>query len=331
MIKPIVLTGIKPTGHPHMGNLIGAIKPAIEMARNPDIQGMYFIADYHALNTVQEPKQLRQYTFEIAATWLALGLNPKDVIFYRQSDVPEVLELYWILSSITPKGLMNRAHAYKAKIDKNKEVGIDIDSGVNMGLYTYPILMAADILLFQSDFVPVGKDQIQHVEIARDIASSFNHTFSEIFKIPNYVVQEGTATILGLDGRKMSKSYGNEIPLFEKEEKLKKLIFKIKTDSSLPSEPKDPNNSSLFTLFKEFAKEDEIDYLRQLYIKGVGWGEIKHYVFEIINRELTEPREKYYEYMNNPQLLKDILLSGKEKAREQARNRLQLIKTLIGF
>jgi tryptophanyl-tRNA synthetase len=328
--KPIVLTGIKPTGHPHLGNYIGAIKPALEMAKNPEYQSMYFIADYHALNTVQNAEQLRTYTYEIAATWLALGLNPEKVIFYRQSDVPEITELNWILSSITPKGLMNRAHAYKAKVDKNKEEGLEVDAGVNMGLYTYPILMAADILMFQSDFVPVGKDQIQHVEIARDMASSFNHTYSETFKLPEYVVTEETATIPGIDGRKMSKSYGNVIPLFESPEKLKKLIFKMKTNSSLPTEPKDPKQSSLFTLYKEFAEESEILHLKQRYAEGIGWGEVKQQVFDTINRQLEGPRTEYHNYINQPKLLQEVLHVGGEKAREKAQEHLHLIKQRIG-
>ncbi|QCS51203.1 tryptophan--tRNA ligase [Priestia flexa] len=330
MNKPIILTGIKPTGHPHIGNYIGAIKPALEMAKSPDVQGMYFIADYHALNTVQNAEQLRNYTYEITATWLALGLDPEKVIFYRQSDVPEVLELNWILSSLTPKGLMNRAHAYKAKVDTNREEGLDVDAGVNMGLYTYPILMAADILLFQSNFVPVGKDQVQHVEIARDLASSFNHIYSETFKLPEYVIQEETATIPGLDGRKMSKSYGNVIPLFESAEKLKKLIFKIKTDSTPPTEPKDPSKSALFTLYKEFAEKSEIEHLKQQYEEGIGWGQVKQQVFEVLNRELETPRKKYHNYMDQPKLLKEILQAGGEKAREQAQRQLRLIKKRIG-
>ncbi|WJD83748.1 tryptophan--tRNA ligase [Priestia megaterium] len=331
MNKPIVLTGIKPTGHPHLGNYIGAIKPALEMAKKTNYQSMYFIADYHALNTVQNAEQLKSYTYEIAATWLALGLNPEKVIFYRQSDVPEITELNWILSSITSKGLMNRAHAYKTKVDKNTEEGLDIDAGVNMGLYTYPILMAADILMFQSDLIPVGKDQIQHVEIARDMAASFNHTYSETFKLPQHVVTEETATIPGLDGRKMSKSYGNVIPLFESPEKLKKLIFKMKTDSSLPTEPKDPKQSSLFTLYKEFAEENEIIYFKRRYEEGIGWGEVKQQVFNVLNRELEGPRAEYHNYINQPKILQEILEVGGENARKRAQENLKIIKQRIGL
>ena len=330
MNKPVILTGIKPTGHPHLGNYIGAIKPALEMAKSPILQSMYFIADYHALNAIQDANLFRQYTNEVAATWLALGLDPKRVVFYRQSDVPEILELHWILSCLTPKGLMNRAHAYKSKVDKNKEEGIEIDSGVNMGLYTYPILMASDILLFQSDLVPVGKDQMQHVEIARDIASYFNNTFGETFKLPEYVIQEETAVIPGLDGRKMSKSYNNTIPLFETPEKLKKLIFKIKTDSTLPDEPKDPDTSILITLYKDFATSEEVEQLQKQYLEGIGWGQVKQEVFEVINRELEKPRQKYQMYLDNPRILQDILNEGAHKARTLAQKQLLQIKKMIG-
>lgn len=264
-----MLTGIKPTGHPHLGNYIGAIKPALNMSKKQEGKALYFIADYHALNAVQDPKLFRDYTKEVAATWLSLGLG-EEVIFYRQTEVPGILELAWILACLTPKGLMNRAHAYKAKIEQNKEIGVDIDTGVNMGLYTYPILMAADILLFQSSHVPVGKDQIQHIEIARDIATYFNHTFGETFRLPEYIIQEEGAILPGLDGRKMSKSYGNVIPLFAEPEKLKKLIFKIKTDSSLPHEPKEPE--TLFMIYKEFATEEEIRSMQERYREGIGWG-----------------------------------------------------------
>lgn len=323
-----MLTGIKPTGHPHLGNYIGAIKPALNMSKNKDGKALYFIADYHALNAVHDPKLFCDYTKEVAATWLALGLG-EDVIFYRQTEVPEILELAWILACLTPKGLMNRAHAYKAKVEQNKEAGIDIDTGVNMGLYTYPILMAADILLFQSSHVPVGKDQIQHIEIARDIATYFNHTFGETFTLPKYVVQEEGAILPGLDGRKMSKSYGNVIPLFAEAEKLKKLIFKIKTDSSLPHEPKEPE--TLFMIYKEFATEEEIQNMQERYREGIGWGEVKKELFSVINRELEEPREKYERYMNEPHLLYEALEKGGKRARKIAKVNLAEIKKRIGY
>ncbi|MCM3737819.1 tryptophan--tRNA ligase [Bacillus cytotoxicus] len=327
MNKKVMLTGIKPTGHPHLGNYIGAIKPALHLSKQREGEALYFIADYHALNAVQDPKKFREYTKEVAATWLSLGLD-EYVIFYRQSDVPEILELYWILACLTPKGLMNRAHAYKAKVDQNIEAGVDVDTGVNMGLYTYPILMAADILLFQSNYVPVGKDQIQHVEIARDIASYFNNTFGEIFVLPEYIIQEEGAIVPGLDGRKMSKSYGNVIPLFEEQEKLKKLIFKIKTDSSLPSEPKELE--TLFMLYKEFATVEEVAIMKNKYATGIGWGDVKKELFRVINRELEEPRKKYELYMNEPRLLQEALEKGVERARKIARVNLAEIKKRIG-
>lgn len=323
-----MLTGIKPTGYPHLGNYIGAIKPALTMSKNKDGKALYFIADYHALNAVQDPKLFCAYTKEVAATWLSLGLG-EEVIFYRQTEVPEILELAWILACLTPKGLMNRAHAYKAKVEQNKEVGTEIDTGVNMGLYMYPILMAADILLFQSSGVPVGKDQIQHIEIARDIATYFNHTFGATFTLPEYVIQEAGAILPGLDGRKMSKSYGNVIPLFAKPEKLKKLIFKIKTDSSLPHEPKEPE--TLFMMYKEFATEEEIQSMRERYKEGIGWGEVKKELFRVVNRELEGPREKYEMYMNEPSLLYEALEKGANRAREIAKVNLAKIKKRIGY
>ncbi|MGG2014908.1 tryptophan--tRNA ligase [Bacillus sp. S10(2024)] len=327
MNKKVMLTGIKPTGHPHLGNYIGAIKPALHLSKHREGEALYFIADYHALNAVQNSKEFREYTKEVAATWLSLGLD-EHVIFYRQSDVPEILELYWILACLTPKGLMNRAHAYKAKVDQNIEAGVDVDTGINMGLYTYPILMAADILLFQSNYVPVGKDQIQHVEIARDIASYFNNAFGEVFILPEYIIQEEGAIVPGLDGRKMSKSYGNVIPLFEEPEKLKKLIFKMKTDSSLPSEPKELE--TLFMLYKEFATAEEVAKMKEQYATGIGWGDVKKELFRVINRELEEPRKKYKMYMAEPHLLQEAMEKGVERAREIARVNLTEIKKRIG-
>jgi tryptophanyl-tRNA synthetase len=330
MDRPTVLTGIKPTGHPHLGNYIGAIKPALEMAKDSRSQGVYFIADYHALNSVQDRKKFKEYTYEIAAAWLSLGLDPEKVIFYRQSDVPEILELHWILSCLTPKGLMNRAHAYKAKVEENNQEGNDPDAGVNMGLYTYPILMASDILLFNADKVPVGKDQVQHVEIARDIADNFNRNYGEAIKLPEYVIEEETAVIPGLDGRKMSKSYGNTIPLFSEEKMLKKLVNKIVTDSTPPEEPKEIKGSSLFTLYKEFATSAEIESMREEYVKGIGWGQVKKEVFEVINRELREPRQKYYDLLDNKEEIDRILIRGAEQAKQKAAAQLKKIKEMIG-
>jgi tryptophanyl-tRNA synthetase len=330
MLKKVVLTGIKPTGRVHIGNYIAAIKPALQLAQTQDYNPVYFIADYHGLTFIQNKEEFNHLSYGIAATWLALGLDPDRVTFYRQSDVPEIFELSWILACATPKGLMNRAHAYKAIVDKNEQTGVDPDIGVNMGLYTYPILMASDILLFQSDIVPVGKDQIQHVEIARDIAGSFNRTYGSTFKLPEYKVDEHTAVIPGLDGRKMSKSYNNTIPLFEPAETLKNLINHIKTDSTPPGEPKSPSDSSLFLIYKEFANSDQINKMREKYQHGIGWGEAKKELFLVMNSFLEEPRKKYNELMAAPERIDEILSKGAERARALAIPLLEEVKIKIG-
>jgi tryptophanyl-tRNA synthetase len=336
--KEIVLTGIKPTGKVHVGNYIGAIKPALELARaleGAQVQGdgrtvLFFIADFHGLTFIQDAREFRELSYGIAATWLALGLDPSKVVFYRQSDVPEIYELSWILSCLTPKGMMNRAHAYKAFVERNEQAEVDPDAGINMGLYTYPILMAADILLFQSDLVPVGKDQVQHVEIARDIAEAFNRQYGETFKLPRHLMDEETAVIPGLDGRKMSKSYGNTIPLFESEEELSKLIARIKTDSSLPNEPKDPDTSSVFLLYKEFAGVERARAFREKLVQGIGWGEAKRELFGVMNEFLAEPRRRYRELLADPAKLDRILAEGARKARDVAAPTLRKVRERIG-
>ncbi|OMF23988.1 tryptophan--tRNA ligase [Paenibacillus sp. FSL H8-0259] len=330
MSKEIVLTGIKPTGKVHLGNYIGAIKPALQLAGAGDCTALYFIADYHGLTFIQDRDEFRDLSYGIAATWLALGLDPERVVFYRQSDVPEIFELHWILSCLTSKGLMNRAHAYKAIHEQNIQLGVDADAGVNMGLFTYPVLMAADILLFQSDKVPVGKDQIQHVEIARDIAEGFNRIYGDTFKLPDYRVDENTSVIPGLDGRKMSKSYNNTIPLFETPENLKKLISKIKTDSTPPQEPKDPDTSNIFLLYKEFAAPSQVQDFRKQYLSGISWGEAKQELFQVINAALDEPRKKYNEFMAAPEQIDAILSEGARKARAIAAPLLAQVKAKIG-
>lgn len=330
-MNELVLTGIKPTGAVHLGNYIGAIKPALELAQNTEYQAIYFVADYHGLTTNPNPKEFRQLTYGIAATWLALGLDPEKVIFYRQSDVPEIFELNWILACFSPKGLMNRAHAYKAIVDSNKETHRENDYGVNMGVFTYPILMASDILLFQSNIVPVGKDQIQHVEIARDIAESFNRHYGDTFVLPAFQVEKETSVLPGLDGRKMSKSYGNTIPLFEEPTKLRKLINKIKTDSLPPEAPKDPETSILFMLYKEFATMEEIEEMREKFKRGIGWGEVKGELYQVINRFLEEPRKKYHELMSKPEEIDFILEKGANKARERSLPFLKEVKRRIGM
>lgn len=330
-MKKMILTGIKPTGRIHLGNYIGAIKPALELANQPDYQPAYFIADYHGLTKIHNGDEMRQLSYMNAATWLSLGLDPNQAIFYRQSDIPEIFELNWILSCFASKGLMNRAHAYKAIVETNKESNKDLDLGVHMGIFTYPILMAADILLFKTETVPVGKDQIQHVEIARDIAESFNKAYGETFLLPNYKVQESTAVLPGLDGRKMSKSYNNTIPLFEEPKQLHKLINKIKTDSLPPEAPKDPDQSIIFTLYKEFASATEINDMKNQYVSGIGWGEAKKELFYVMNRFLEEPRERYKELMASPEKLEEILMYGADKARAVSVPLLKEVRRKIGF
>ncbi|WP_308635536.1 tryptophan--tRNA ligase [Paenibacillus silvisoli] len=326
----IVLTGIKPTGKVHVGNYIGAIKPALQIASAGTSTALYFIADYHGLTFIQNRSEFRDLSYGIAATWLALGLDPEKVIIYRQSDVPEIFELSWILSCLTPKGLMNRAHAYKAIADKNEQLGVEPDTGVNIGLFTYPVLMAADILLFQSDRVPVGKDQIQHIEIARDIAEAFNRNYGDTFKLPGYIVDEQTSVIPGLDGRKMSKSYANTIPLFESEGELKKLINKIKTDSTPPNEPKDPATSTIFLLYSEFASQEQIEQFRAKFREGISWGEAKQELFHVMNTYLEGPRKRYNELMAAPEQIDRILSEGAKKARAMAAPMLEKVKSRIG-
>lgn len=330
MGEKIVLTGIKPTGDLHIGNYIGAIAPAIELSNQADMRPVYFIADYHALTSMQNAEELHNRTYEIAAAWLAFGLNPEKVLFYRQSDIPEIFELNWILSCQTSKGLLNRAHAYKAKVEENLAAGRDPDAGVNMGLFNYPVLMAADILLFQANLVPVGKDQIQHVEIARDIAETFNRTYGETFTLPEALISEDSAVIPGLDGRKMSKSYGNVIPLFVDEKKLRKLIFKIKTDSKPPEEPKDPNDSILVDIYRAFATPEEIADYEQKFREGISYGDAKQLLFEAVNRKLEEPRRRYHELIHDKERLNQLLENGAERAREVARPFMNDIRRKIG-
>ena len=330
--KQVVLTGITPSGTPHIGNYIGAIKPALELAENPDYKARYFMADYHSLIKLWDADLRKQYTYEIAATWLALGLNPKQVIFYRQSDVPEIMELTWILTSMTAKGLLNRAHAYKAQVDANLEEGVDTDAGITMGLFNYPVLMAADILMFNTELVPVGKDQIQHVEIARDIAARFNHVYkTDLLTLPKALVDDKTQTIPGLDGRKMSKSYGNTIPIFAPEKKLRKLIMKIKTNSLLPEEPKETEDCTLFALYQCFANESELNEMKTRYQAGIGWGEVKQILFEKINADLKTPRDKYNELMADHDKIESLLKHGAEQARMIALPLLNKVRKKIGI
>lgn len=317
------LTGIKPTGTPHLGNLVGAIRPVLALSKEA-ARSYVFIADLHALNAVRDSRAIAQSTYEIAATFLALGLDTDRTVFFRQSDIPEVYALAALLMNVTPKGLANRAHAYKAAVDRNGERGDDPDAGVNMGLFTYPVLMAADILLYEADIVPVGQDQRQHVEFARDIAGSFNHAYGgELLTVPTAVIAETAHAIPGLDGRKMSKSYGNTIPVFAEPEALKNLIARIVTDSRRPDEPKDPDSSSIFQLYRSFAAPDDVTAMRERFTGGgMGYGEAKALLFDAMDAALREPRAKYRALLADPRGLDDVLAQGAAAARVPARHTL---------
>lgn len=331
MAKTRILTGITTTGTPHLGNYVGAIRPAIEASQHEDNASFYFLANYHALIKCQDAAQVHQSTTEIAATWLALGLNTDNVVFYRQSDVPETTELSWILTCMAAKGLMNRAHAYKAAVAANQEAGEDPDYGVTMGLFSYPVLMAADILLFNAHKVPVGKDQIQHVEMARDIAARFNHYYGEHFVLPEAVVDERVSVLQGLDGRKMSKSYGNTIPLFLPEKQLKKHINKIQTNLLEPGEPKDPDTSTVFQIWQAFATAEQIAEMHQAFADGIAWGEAKKQLFELVNGELAEARERYNELMANPKFIEEKLQEGAAKARAYSQPLMAKCREAVGI
>lgn len=326
-----ILTGITTTGSPHLGNYVGAIRPAIRASHESDNLPFYFLADFHALIKSRDPQQVHQSGMEIAATWLALGLDTDNAVFYRQSDVPEIPELCWLLTCMAAKGMMNRAHAYKAALQANVESGEDPDFGVAMGLYSYPILMAADILMFNATSVPVGKDQIQHVEMARDIASRFNHHYGEHFVLPKAAVDDNVAILQGLDGRKMSKSYNNTIPLFLPEKKLKKHINKIKTNLLEPGEPKDPDTSTVFQIWQAFASQAQTNEMRQAFHDGIAWGEAKKQLFELVNLEVAEPRARYEELMADPKHIEGVLKAGADKARGYASPFLADLRKAVGI
>ncbi|MDR1148354.1 MAG: tryptophan--tRNA ligase [Spirochaetaceae bacterium] len=327
----IVLTGVKPTGILHIGNYFGAIKPALLLAE--EYEARYFIADYHALNVVKNASELRGAIRGIAAGWLAAGLDPEKVIFYRQSSVPETFELATILAAFASKGLLNRAHAYKAAVQRNIERGDDGDAGINMGLFTYPVLMAADILLFGADLVPVGRDQVQHIEMAQDMAKSLNFNYKkDLLKIPEALVRDEVAVVPGLDGRKMSKSYGNTIPMFSSSAALRKLIMRIVTNSQGVDEPKNPDDSQIFTLYKLFAAEPEREALAARYrAGGMGWGEAKEELFRVMDAELAPLRERYDAFMSEPERLDAILRAGAEKARHIASRTVEHLRSAIGI
>ncbi len=313
-----VLTGITTSGTPHLGNYVGAIRPAVAASRAADVESFYFLADLHSLIKAQDPERTQRSTLEIAATWLAAGLDPDKVWFYRQSDVPETTELMWLLTCVAGKGILNRAHAYKAAVDRNRAEGEDDDAGVTAGLFMYPVLMAADILIFNADKVPVGRDQVQHIEMARDFAQRFNHVYGrEYFTLPEALVDEHVATLPGLDGRKMSKSYGNTIPLFVPREELKKLVFSILTDSRAPGEPKDTEGSALFQLYQAFADERETAAFAQAFADGIGWGDAKQKLFERIDSEIAPMRERYQALIARPGDIEQILREGGRRLREK--------------
>ena len=331
MSKERVLTGITTTGTPHLGNYVGAIKPAVTASQNKQLDSYFFLADYHALIKCNDPKQVSQSTKEIAATWLALGLDTDNSTFYRQSDVPEITELTWILTCMTAKGLMNRAHAYKAAVQSNVDIGEDPDYAITMGLFSYPILMAADILMFNAKKIPVGKDQIQHVEMARDIAQRFNHHFKELFELPEAVVDDNVAVLNGLDGRKMSKSYNNTIPLFLTQKQLQKHINKIKTNLLEPGEPKDPEDSTVFQIWNAFATQEQSDYMRQQFAEGIAWGQAKKELFALINEELSAARTRYQALMDDGSFIEQELQKGADKAREYASTLLGKVRRAVGI
>ncbi|TDK29928.1 tryptophan--tRNA ligase [Luteimonas terrae] len=328
-----VLTGITTSGTPHLGNYVGAVRPAIQASRAPGTESFYFLADLHSLIKAQDPARTQRSTLEIAATWLAAGLDPAKVWFYRQSDVPETTELMWLLTCVAGKGILNRAHAYKAAVDRNRADGEDDDAAVTAGLFMYPVLMAADILIFNADRVPVGRDQIQHIEMARDFAQRFNHVYGrDWFTLPEVVIDDNVATLPGLDGRKMSKSYENTIPLFVPQAQLKKLVFSILTDSRSPGEAKSTEGSALFQLYQAFATPDETAGFAQAFADGIGWGDAKQQLFDVVEREIAPMRERYEALIARPGDIEDILRDGGRRLRERyATPLLQQLRDAVGL
>jgi tryptophanyl-tRNA synthetase len=325
-----VLTGITTSGMPHLGNYAGAIRPAIAASRQAGVESFFFLADYHALIKTVEPARLQRSTLETAAAWLAAGLDPGKVWFYRQSDIPEIPELTWLLSCVAGKGLLNRAHAYKAAVDRNTALGRNPDAGVNMGLFMYPVLMAADILMFKAHSVPVGRDQIQHIEMARDMASRFNRLYGDHFVLPEAAIDQSVATLPGLDGRKMSKSHDNTIPLFAEAPELRKLIFSLVTDSRAPGQPKDTEGSSLFEIYQAFAGQKETQAMRTAFAAGISWSDAKEALFERIDSAVAPMRGRYQELVADPARLEQRLQEGAAKARARATSFLGELRQAIG-
>ena len=326
-MKKRILTGITTTGTPHVGNYLGAIKPSLELAEE-NSESFFFLADYHALIKTQNTIDIKASVKDVALAWLSSGLNTDKSYFYKQSDIKEITELSWILTCITAKGLMNRAHAYKAAIAENKS---DEDKGINMGLFSYPILMASDILIFNSTHVPVGSDQLQHLEMTRDIAQRFNHLYKKTFNIPEAIVQEDKKVIPGLDGRKMSKSYNNIIPLLSDEKTLKKSIAKIVTNSLEPGDPKDPNGCNVFNLYTQFASLEQQSQFKNDYKEGISWGDAKNKLFNLINLELMPIRDKYNKLQEDKNLVNELLDAGAAKVRPLASEMLGELREIVGI
>ena len=327
-----VLTGVTTSGIPHLGNLVGAILPAIEASNQKNTSSFLFLADYHSLIKNTDSELTHTSSFEIAACWLACGLDPNKVVFYRQSDISHIFELAWILGCLTSKGLLNRAHAYKAAISENEENGLkDIDKGITMGLFNYPILMAADILMFSADIVPVGQDQKQHIEMARDIAIRFNHHYEDLLIPPEAQISDVTGVLPGLDGRKMSKSYKNTIPIFLDEKTLQKTIMKIKTNSLEPGEPKDSSNCNVFGIYKAIAAEGEIKELQKNYDEGISWGDAKKILFENLNNFLLPYKQEYERIIQDRSFVESVLLEGSEKAKEVSTPLIEDVRKAVGI
>jgi len=326
-----VLTGITPSGTPHLGNYVGSIRHSVRQSVAPGVESFFFLADYHALIKVQDPAVIQRSTLEIAASWLACGLDPERVTFYRQSDIAAIPELTWFLTCVTGKGVLNRAHAYKAQLDKNIAKGEDPDADVTAGLFMYPVLMGADILMFNAHKVPVGRDQVQHIEMARDMAQRFNHQYGEHFTLPEAEIDDAVATLPGLDGRKMSKSYGNTIPLFASRAYLQKQIASIVTDSRAPGEPKETEGSALFQIYQAFADADETEMLRKAYADGIGWGDAKQLLFERIEVEVAPLRKRYEALMSDPAEIERILLIGAEKASALSQPFMARLRHAVGL
>ena len=327
-----VLTGITTSGEPHLGNLVGAILPAIHASNQPDTASFLFLADYHSLIKNTDSDLTHTSSLEIAACWLACGLDPGKVTFYRQSDIPHIFELAWVLSCLTSKGLLNRAHAYKAAISENEQQGIkDQDKGITMGLFNYPVLMAADILMFNADFVPVGQDQKQHIEMARDIALKFNHHYGELLTPPEAQINEVTGILPGLDGRKMSKSYNNTIPIFADEKVLRKSIMKIQTNSLEPGEPKDHENCNIFNIYRAIATENEVLDLKKQYEEGMGWGDAKNVLFENLNEFVSPFKQEYEKIMKDKGFVESVLVEGANKAKEYSSPLMKQIRESVGI